>query len=154
MSSSAFYNSLLRPPVLHILRAAGFTTTRPAVLDTVVDLAARYLTLLATKTASHALANHKDPTPTITDVRMALQDVGALWPQMSTMEEQCRDEEDLRGVEAFVGWMKGEGNHEIRRIAGLAVTPGEALDMAALEEREDFLTGLPNLSILKRPAQN
>ena len=141
MSVNALYSSLLRPPVLHILRAAGFHATRPAVLDTIVDLAARYLTLLATKTASHALTNHNDLAPTITDVRMALQDVGALWPQNSMMEEQCRGEEDTRGVDAFIEWMKGEGNHEIRRIAGLAQVPGEVIDLDAVGEKEDFLTG-------------
>lgn len=141
MSANALYSSLLRPPVLHILRAAGFHATRSAVLDTVVDLAARYLTLLATKTASYALANHNDFTPTITDVRMALQDVGALWPQTTMMEEQCLDEEDTRGVDAFIEWMKGEENSEIRRIAGLAPAPGEVIDLDTTGEREDFLAG-------------
>lgn len=142
MSANALYSSLLRPPILHILRAAGFHATRPAVLDTIVDLAARYLTLLAAKTASHALTNHNDLTPTITDVRMALQDVGALWPQTGMMEEQCLGEEDTRGVDAFIEWMKGEGNNEIRRIAGLARVPGEVIDLDAVGEKEDFLAGL------------
>lgn len=143
MSPNALYNSLLRPSILHILRAAGFHATRPAVLDTLVDIAIRYLTLLATRTASHALMNHNDPTPTIMDVRMALQDTGSLYPQISVMEEQCREEEDLRGVKAFVDWMQGEANHEIRRVAGLATTPGEpVVDIDALETgKEDFLTG-------------
>ena len=140
MSSQALYTSLLRPPVLHILRAAGFHATRPAVLDTLVDLAARYLTLLATTTASHAIINHNDPTPTIMDVRMALQDVGALRPQISIMEEQYRGEEDMRGMEAFIQWMEGEGHQEIRRIAGLAGVDGEVVDVEAVE-KEDFLSG-------------
>lgn len=140
MSSHALYTSLLRPPVLHILRAAGFQSTKPAVLDTLVDLAARYLVLLANTTASHALINHNDLTPTITDVRMALQDVGALRPQRSVMEEQCRGEEDLRGVEAFLNWIMGDVNKEIRRIAGLA-TEGEVVDVNVLGENEDFLAG-------------
>lgn len=141
MSSHALYTSLLRPPVLHILRAAGFHATRPAVLDTLVDLAARYLALLATTTASHAIINRNDPTPTVMDVRMALQDVGALRPQVSIMEEQCRGEEDMRGIELFIAWMKGEGNTEIRRIAGLAREEGEVVDVEAMGEKEDFLTG-------------
>ena len=141
MSSHALYSSLLRPPVLHILRAAGFHATRPAVLDTLVDLAARYLALLATTTASHTILNHNDSTPTIVDVRMALQDVGALTPQISIMEEQSRGEEDMRGMKAFIHWMEGEGNKEIRRIAGLAGAEGEVVDIEAVEEKEDFLSG-------------
>lgn len=87
--------------------------------------------------------NRNDSTPTIMDVRMALQDAGALYPQIGVMEEQCRQEEDLRGVKAFVDWMQGEVNHEIRRVAGLATTPGEpVVDIDALETgKEDFLTG-------------
>ncbi len=141
MSSHALYTSLLRPPVLHILRAAGFHATRPAVLDTLVDLAARYLALLAASTASHTVLNHNDSTPTVVDVRMALQDVGALRPQISTIEEQFRGEEDMRGMKAFVQWMEGEGNKEIRRIAGLVGTEGEVVDVEAVEEKEDFLSG-------------
>ena len=141
MSSHSLYTSLLRPPVLHILRAAGFHATRPAVLDTLVDLAARYLALLAKTTVSHAILNHNDSTPSIMDVRMALQDVGALRPQISDMEEQFRDEEDVRGVEAFISWMEGEGNKEIRRIAGFAASEGEVVEVEAVEEKEDFLTG-------------
>ncbi|KAL9577184.1 MAG: hypothetical protein Q9203_007556 [Teloschistes exilis] len=141
MSSHALYTSLLRPPVIHILRAAGFHTTKPAVLDTLVDLAARYITLLASRAAAHAQESHNDHILTITDVRMALQDVGALWPQKSAMEEHIMGEEDMRGVEAFVKWMKGDEHREIRRIAGLidseAAMPG--VDMPT--EKEDFLTG-------------
>lgn len=142
MSSNALHIALLRPPILHILRAAGFHATRPAVLDTFVDIAARYLTLLATKTASYALTNHNDVSPTITDVRMALHDVGALWPQISITEEQIRQEEDMRGVDTLIDWIRGEGNHEIRRIAGLTSEPGEVVDIETMEEKEDFLTGL------------
>ncbi len=140
--SNAVFNSLFRPPILHILRAAGFHATRPAVLDTLVDIAVRYLTLIATKTASQALVNHNDLSPTIMDVRMALQEVGAFQPQISTMEEQCRDEEDMRGVKAFLDWIKGDANHEIRRIAGLVTAPGEVIDIEAPEGKEDYLTGL------------
>lgn len=61
---------------------------------------------------------------------------------MSVMEEQCNGEEDLKGIEAFVGWLKGEGNREIRRIAGLAPSEGEIVALEASEPREDFLTGI------------
>lgn len=163
MSTNSLHTSLLRPPILHILRAAGFTSTRPSVLDTLVDLASRYLTLLAAHTARHALLRHPSlphespDTITITDVRLAFQDAGALYPQMSAMEEQVRGEEDMRGIEAFISWCTGPGALEIRRIAGLAPETSTAItDLSAsaalagkaaaetmlVEKPEDFLTQL------------
>jgi len=50
-SQIPFHHHLLRPAIIHILRAAGFHSTRPSVLDTLTDLAARYLSLLAQRTA-------------------------------------------------------------------------------------------------------
>lgn len=141
MSTQALYSSLLRPPILHILRAAGFHATRPAVLDTLVDLTARYIMLLGSATASNAISNHNDACPDITDLRMALQQVGAFVPQMDAMEEQWNGEEDMRGLEAFLEWVKGDANKEIRRVAGLAPTEGEVVDAELLGQREDFLTG-------------
>ena len=142
MSTNTLYNSLLRPPILHILRAAGFHAIRPAVLDILVDLTSRYLILLAQKTADYSMLNHNELTPTIMDVRLALQDVGALRPQISITEEQCKGEEDMRGLELLLKWIKGDGNREIRRIAGLAPSEGEMVALDAGEEREDFLSGI------------
>lgn len=141
MSSQALYSSLLRPIVLQVLRAAGFQAARPVVVDILVDLTARYLILLGQTTASYSLANHGDLTPTILDVRSALQDVGALRPQISSMEEQFRGAEDMRGIEAFLAWAQGDVNKEIRRIAGLLPSDGDVGTLEAGEEREDFLTG-------------
>lgn len=85
---------------------------------------------------------------------MALQDVGALFPQLSGMEEQARGEEDMRGVEAFIGWCMGNANLEIRRVAGLApddsridltnptVKAGGAVDVGLEPVKEDWLTQL------------
>ncbi|KAL8909361.1 MAG: hypothetical protein Q9171_005081 [Xanthocarpia ochracea] len=142
MSSNAIYTSLLRPPVLHILRAAGFHATKPAVLDTLVDLTARYLILLASNSATHAQENHNDLVLTVTDVRMALQDVGALWPQKSAMEENVMGEEDMRGVDKFVKWMMGEENREIRRVAGLIENEDPIPGIEVPAGRDDFLTAL------------
>ncbi|MCJ1433023.1 hypothetical protein MMC27_002382 [Xylographa pallens] len=141
MSPNALQDSLLRPSILHVLRAAGFNATRPAALDTLVDLASRYIVLLASQTASHAFANHNDVVPTVMDVRMALQDVGALRPQIGIMEEQSRNEEDTRGMDAFLKWMTGDESREIRRIAGMVGSEGD-VDVEAGSEREDFLTAL------------
>ncbi|KAL8913666.1 MAG: hypothetical protein Q9172_007236 [Xanthocarpia lactea] len=142
MSSNAIYISLLRPPVLHILRAAGFHATKPAVLDTLVDLTARYLILLASNAATHAQENHNDLVLTVTDVRMALQDVGALWPQKSAMEENLLDEEDMRGVDNFVKWMMGADNREIRRVAGLIENEDSIPGIEVPAGKDDFLTAL------------
>ena len=141
MSTTDLYSSLLRPPVLHVLRAAGFTSARPAAVDTLVDLAARYLVLLARKTAQHAWQNHNSATPEVGDVRAALQDVGALWPELGDMEEQLLYDDDLRGLHRFLSWFNGDANREILRIGGLRPDRGEAPDAETGVEREDFLAG-------------
>lgn len=105
--------------------------------------------LLASSAASHAHGNHNDACPDITDVRMALQDVGAFVPQMSAMEELWNGEEDMRGLENFLDWVKGDANKEIRRIAGLASTEAEVVDVEALGQKEDFLTGRLLCSVVR-----
>lgn len=128
-------HSLLRPCILHILRASGYHSTRPSVLDTLTDLAARYITLLASTTLAHAAQNQDIPELSleiaIQDVRMAMQDCGVLGPEKS-FEDQEREGEDMRGVEAFLEWAHGKRNREIRRIA-LEGAEGA---------REDYLAGL------------
>ena len=149
------YRQLLRPPILHILRAIGFTRTRPAVLETLIDLTSRYLTLLAYHTAQHAYlrqplseqlpqapqdsADSPQPPPAINiiDIRMALQEVGALQPQVSELEEQFRGnsngkgQEDMRGIHNFLSWCRGDLNAEIRRVAGMIADP-DGLPAAAV----------------------
>lgn len=152
MTSSDVHQALLRPAILQILRAVGFTHTRPAVLDTVTDLAARYLLLLASSTAQNAFNTHNDYMPTVQDVRLALLEAGALLPQLSVLEEQLKGTqtvngeevpfEDLRGIEAFVGWAQGPANKEIRRIAGFDGSAADVGEIAAgLEEQDDYVTG-------------
>lgn len=125
----ALHHALLRPCILHILRAAGYHSTRSSVLDTVTDLAARYMYILAQSTAAHADLNHADLDITIQDVRMAMQDCGALMPEKAIEEQEFYGEEDMRGVEGFLAWAMGEGNKEIRRIA-------------LADGGEDYLTGV------------
>lgn len=167
MSQNDLFISLLRPAVLHILRATGFHHGKPSAVDTVVDLTARYLSLLAERTAYNAYSNHNDLTPDITDVRMAMQDCGLLVPTMTAaeelwkemlrkplegynadtsardMEEARRDAEDTADVKEFIDWVTGEQNREIRRIAGtykpVATNPTEQLDQL---EMEDYLNTL------------
>ena len=130
-SPSAFHHSLLRPCVLHILRAAGYHSTRPSVLDTFTDIAGRYMLLLAQTTADHSATNHTELEVSVEDVRMAMQDCGAIVPE-KILEEQIYDgEEDTRGVDAFIEWAMGPENKEIRRVAL------EGSD----EGKEDYLVG-------------
>jgi len=167
MSQNDLFLNLLRPAVLHILRATGFHHGKPSAVDTVVDLTARYMSLLAERTAYYAYSNHNDLTPDITDVRMAMQDCGLLIPTMTAgeelwkemlrkpleeynadttardNEEARRDTEDTADVNEFIEWVKGEQNREIRRIAGtykpVATNPTEQLDQL---EMEDYLNTL------------
>lgn len=148
MATPDLHISLLRPPVIQILRAAGFHSTRPAVVDTLTDLASRYLLLLASSTARHAINSHPIcPTPTLDDILMALQDVGALRPQMSRLEEDYRGEEDMRALEAFQAWFSGPVNTEIRRVCGFIAGEGEVVDEDSLE-KEDYLSGMLHSKLL------
>lgn len=49
--------------------------------------------------------------------------------------------EDLRGVEAFLKWVQGVKNGEIRRIAGLASSEKDGADVVLAEDNEDYLIG-------------
>jgi len=159
------HSSLLRVPIIHILRAAGFHSTRPTVLDTLVNIAERYLLLLAETTLKRALDNHNNSIPTVTDVRMALTDCGVLAPLMTSAEEDWtekfrhsmsdydnmkhgdtrrageinrRTEEDTRDVREFIQWIMSDQNSEIRRIAGVLPEVGPGGTVAG----EDYLTGI------------
>lgn len=152
MTSSDLHSSLLRPAVLQILRATGFTNTKPVVLDTITDLTARYLLLLAKSTVENAVSNHDDCVPTIQDVRLAMTAVGALRPQLDASEEAAKGMEevdgvllpfeDLRGVRAFVEWAQGNVNRETRRVAGFGNEIDVAEIAAGVDEKEDYVTGL------------
>lgn len=167
-SPAYLHNALLRPAVLHILRASGFHGCKPSVLDTLTDITARYMLLLANQTAFHACSNHNETSPTLTDVRMALADCALLVPSMTAAEEAWtevlrrpleeypernglrrnemlkREEEDTSDIREFINWIKGPQNREISRVAGLL---GPAEDSATEVElgqieRDDFLMAL------------
>lgn len=113
----SLFHALLRPSMLQILRSTGYHSTRPAVLDSLTDLAARYLSLLCQGTAEHAAHNQGDSVDfTIADIRMALQDAGALMPERVPAEETWRGEEDLRGVEEFITWFAGQRMKEMMEV--------------------------------------
>lgn len=93
------------------------------------------MTLLAQTTAKHASLNHSEPELSLEiwlqDVRMAMQDCGALAPEKVLEEQEFDGEEDMRGVEGFIAWATGPSNREIRRVAL------EGADGA----KDDYLTG-------------
>jgi len=129
------HHSLLRPCVLHILRAAGYQGTRPSVLDTLTDLAARYMFVLAQTTAMHASINHTELDITVQDVRMAMQDCGALAPEKLIEDELFDGKEDMRGVEDFISWIVGKTNREIRRIALEGADAGQEDYLSVLKKK-------------------
>ncbi|KAJ5698760.1 hypothetical protein N7462_000765 [Penicillium macrosclerotiorum] len=142
MSGHNLHIALLRPPIIQILRAQGFHSTRPSVLESLADLTGRYLMILASATASHAANAHpEDPSPVLEDVYQALQDAGALRPQLREWEEDWDNEEDLRGLESLLGWITGPAHREIRRIAGFVPSEGDMVDPDAIQ-KEDYLTAL------------
>ncbi|KAK0656537.1 hypothetical protein B0T16DRAFT_319233 [Cercophora newfieldiana] len=112
------FHSLLRPAILQILRATGYHSAKTSVLDSLTDLAARYFLHLCQLTALYAAHNGTTTaTPTIVDVRMALQRAGALLPERAEQEQSFLDVEDMRGVEEFIAWAGGMVNREIKRVA-------------------------------------
>ena len=126
------FHALLRPAVLQILRTTGYHGAKAAVLDAMTDLAARYLSNLCQATAMYAAHNNSEDsvTPTIVDVRLALEQAGALLPERVEAEQEYLDAEDLRGVEEFIEWFKGHDNAEIKRIA-----------LDGNDEADDYLDG-------------
>jgi transcription initiation factor TFIID subunit 3 len=165
MSARTLHHSLLRPAILQILRAAGFQAAKPSVVDTLTDIASRYILLLADKTVDYANLNHNDPVPDITDVRMALVECGLITPTQTASEEvwrellrkplyevpernglrqkeiQRRDAEDTHEIKEFIEWFHGPVHQEIKRIAGLGQDETQGLE--GLDEKaDDYVTGM------------
>ena len=93
-SSSPLFLALLRPPVLQILRAAGFTTARPSTIDTLVDITSRYFILLATRSAVHARAHTGAflyPAPPTDDLETLLNPDATISDDkdLATLEDTC-----------------------------------------------------------------
>lgn len=134
---SALFHAFLRPPILQILRATGYHSTSPAVLDAITDLAARYLSVLCERTAEHATHRRGDAGDfSIPDVRLALSDAGALLPDRMPAQQEWEGEEDLRGVEEFVRWFSGQ---RMREITDFAQGDGEFDEMDYLNGEEALL---------------
>lgn len=166
MSSNTVHHALLRPAIVQILRGVGFHSARPSVIDSLTDICARYLMLLASRTAARASENHSDMIPDITDIRMAMGDSGLLTPTITASEEAWRellrkplheipernglrdmetsrrDEEDTNEVEAFIAWFHGDIHRNIKRIAGMGHEHKEADAQTGEATETDYLTAL------------
>lgn len=143
MSERLLHHALLRPAIIQILRAQGFSGAKPSVVDTFTDIAARYITLLATSALTHAHAHHDEPGLDVTDVRMAMLECGMLQPSTTASQEAwreilrrpihdipdrndlqdtvmaTRDEEDTQDITAFARFFRSNAFREIVRVAGL-----------------------------------
>ncbi|TQS33185.1 hypothetical protein Golomagni_06479 [Golovinomyces magnicellulatus] len=150
------FHAYLRPVMLQVLRSTGYHSTRPNVLDSLTDLAARYMAVLCEKTANHAAHNHGDSGDfTIEDIRLALQDTGALLPDRVTTEEMFSDQEDTRGVEDFIAWFSGQRMKELMEV-GNADGESDATDYLNALKKKHNKTGDDakyNSTILGRGAQ-
>ena len=153
-TTSEIYHALLRPAILQILRAQGYYSSTPGTIDTLTELAGAYMTTISRQTAAHAARNNGlGPEASVVDVRMALEDCGALWPRRDFSAQELAgggaggsdseggEEEDTRGVDEFIRWAKGKKNLRIRKVAGLD-KPSVTSEDNEVEEREtDYLSG-------------
>jgi len=141
------HHSLLRIPTLHLLRAMGFHSTRPSVLDALTSITANYMLLLSQTTARYTFESGRT-VPELEDMRRALEEVGAL--PSSGVEGRGEDwlagegwENEEENVDEFIMWVKGTVNGEIRRIAGLEAERIEGeVELEGDDAKEDFLTGM------------
>lgn len=167
---SEIHLALLRPAILQILRAQGYYASTSGTIDCLTELAGQYLYNISKRTAEHAtMNNYLGPpgTPDVVDVRLALEECGALWPGSSpapapkrrrlspseaadgdeTLQEYDNEGEGTAGVDEFIRWATGRKNQRIRKIAGVVAPPGAAIAGAegedgAVEERPtDYLDG-------------
>ncbi|KAI0022940.1 hypothetical protein F4780DRAFT_730746 [Xylariomycetidae sp. FL0641] len=160
-TASELHLALLRPAILQILRAQGYYAASPSTIDCVTELAAQFMTAIAHSTAQNAANSatiHTYPSsPTVRDVRLALEECGALWP-VPVAEAGAKDavRDDTRGVDDFIAWATGRKNQRIRKVAGVharasavggqAVGAGGEEEGALVEEEErpptDYLDAL------------
>ncbi|KAF2968960.1 hypothetical protein GQX73_g4631 [Xylaria multiplex] len=171
-TASEIHLALLRPAILQILRAQGYYASTPSTIDCLTELAGQYLYNISKRTAEHATSNNylgPPGTPDVVDVRLALEEMGALCPGTDpappakrrrltpndapdsdeTLHEYDDEAEDTRGVDEFIRWATGRKNQRIRKIAGVVAPPGaiavgvEGEDGTVEEERpSDYLDAL------------
>lgn len=147
--STQYFHALLRPAILQILRAQGYYACSPAVIDNVTELAGRHLTELADRTARFMETNSEATLqPTISDVRMAMEQCGVFTQTRMHTSQVWAGEEDMKGVEDFISWAEGPKNAKIRRVAQAISEPTGLEDADATEEpANNYLAGKSLLPI-------
>ncbi|KAI1310395.1 hypothetical protein F5Y03DRAFT_38607 [Xylaria venustula] len=163
---SEIHLAFLRPVILQILRAQGYYASTSSTIDCLTELAGQQLYNIAKRTAEHANSNNclgPPGTPDVVDVRLAMEDCGALWPgadpappakrrRLTSVDDDDDDTavaggdatpreeydfevvEDTRGVDEFIHWATGRKNLRIRKIAAVVAPQGT---IAAGTEGED-----------------
>lgn len=171
---SEIHLALLRPAILQILRAQGYYASTPTTIDCLTEIAGHYLYTIAKRTAENAtLNNYLGPpgTPDVVDVRLALEECGALWPganpeppakrrrlsrsvtadgeeEEDETPRECDDQEkmeddDTSGVDEFIRWAMGRKNQRIRKVAGV-VAPAGAMAAADVEGEDGTVEERPS----------
>ncbi|KXJ95513.1 hypothetical protein Micbo1qcDRAFT_200903 [Microdochium bolleyi] len=145
-SAAEIHHALLRPVILQILRAQGYYTSTPRTIDTLTELTGNYITAISKQVVYHAADNNPEALePSIMDVRMALEDCGALPGSRPVDLDMIDGEEDTHGVDEFIAWATGKKNQRIRKIAGLGTGPTAPTGEAGEEVEEpptDYLSAL------------
>ncbi|OTB02089.1 hypothetical protein M426DRAFT_62845 [Hypoxylon sp. CI-4A] len=148
-TASQIHLALLRPAIIQILRAQGYHSSYNDTVDTLTELAANYLMAIARHAARYASLNNEvgvSGIPDVVDVRMAMEDCGALWPERDFTAQEISGEEDTRGVDGFISWALGKKNQRIRKVAAVGKPIVGDDGAEAIEEQRDT----DYLSALKR----
>lgn len=144
-SAAEIHHALLRPVILQILRAQGYYTSTPRTIDTLTELAGNYITAISKQVVYHAADNNPEALePSIVDVRMALEDCGALPGSCAADQDMIDGEEGMHAVDDFIAWTMGKKNQRIRKIAGLGTGASAPLGEGEEEVEEpptDYLSG-------------
>lgn len=136
MTYKKFHLALLRPAILQALRAQGYYTCKPSVLEFFTEIVADYIYNTATATRNAMEHNHPDtPEVTLPDLRQGLEYMGAFTRDENKREDRNFDgDPELRGIQNFKDWFDGKQNQRMTRIAEAFNQTGLLLEAAPLEE--------------------
>ncbi|KAK9770627.1 putative Bromodomain associated domain-containing protein [Seiridium cardinale] len=136
MTYKKFHLALLRPAILQILRAQGYYTCKPTVLEFFTEIVADYIFNTAVATRRAMEHNHPEtPEVTLPDLRQGLEYMGAFNRDENKREDrEYAGDSELRGIEQFKAWFDEKQNQRITRIAEAFAQTGLLLEAPPLEE--------------------